>query len=315
MVCILALALPIVTGADFGDFSGSTDFGSGWDSGSSWGSSDWSFGSDWGSGNSSYGGYGSYGGGTYVAPVIISDSPSASGGEMISFLFTALFLFIVFIMLIRFFRKIHGPATSSVQGAQLTPQNALTDMAQYHELDPHFDQSALEEKLSNVYIQMQQCWQNKNLEPLRPYLSDAYYAQAQRQLKGLIDNGKTNHIDHPTVLSANCRGFFQQDGMDHIITLLRSRIIDYVVDDKTGNLISGSKTRELFMVYEMELVRKTGLKTVSASDTTTVNCPNCGAPLNINATAQCPYCGSIVTVEDHGWVITKIKGISQTSAQ
>ena len=40
-------------------------------------------------------------------------------------------------------------------------------------------------------------------------------------------------------------------------------------------------------------------------------CPNCGAPVEINASAKCPYCGSVITLEEHGFALNAIRAISQ----
>ena len=45
-----------------------------------------------------------------------------------------------------------------------------------------------------------------------------------------------------------------------------------------------------------------------------VNCPNCGAPVEINKTARCPYCGSNTTENDE-FVINTIKGVSQRTGK
>ena len=41
VLCILLMMLPAFAGADFGDFSGDSDYGGSWDSGSDWSSSSW----------------------------------------------------------------------------------------------------------------------------------------------------------------------------------------------------------------------------------------------------------------------------------
>ena len=314
-ICICLVMVPIVSIADFGDFSGGSDYGGGWDS--DWSSSSWDSGSSWSSWDNDWSSSSSYGygssGGTYYsgAPVVITNT-----GSVGSSVFSSLFFIIFVIMVIIIIRKMmkQNQSATTIQGESLTDKNTLTDMRYYTNLDPSFDQSAFEERWSNVYIQMQQCWQNKDISPLRPYFTDAYYAQAESQLRALTNSGKTNYVEHPTVLGVTSRGFYQRDGMDHIVILIRSRIIDYVVDDKTSEVVSGRKDKELFMVYEADVARETGMKTSETTGTHTINCPNCGAPLNINSTARCPYCDSIVTVDKHDWAITKIKGISQTTA-
>ncbi len=99
--------------------------------------------------------------------------------------------------------------------------------------------------------------------------------------------------------------------MDHIVCEVRSRIVDYTVDDETGALISGDKNREKFMTYEYDLCRKSGIRTSTETGLKSVVCPHCGAPLDINQTAKCPYCGSIITIENEDWAIDNIKGIAQ----
>lgn len=65
------------------------------------------------------------------------------------------------------------------------------------------------------------------------------------------------------------------------------------------------------MTYEYDLIRPSGKTSGAEGDTHITNCPNCGAPLNINRTAKCPYCDSILTVDHESFVINHIKGISQ----
>ena len=65
------------------------------------------------------------------------------------------------------------------------------------------------------------------------------------------------------------------------------------------------------MVYEWDLVRTTGTKTEKDKPMQTVNCPNCGAPVEINASAKCPYCGSVITLEENGFALNAIRAISQ----
>ena len=49
--------------------------------------------------------------------------------------------------------------------------------------------------------------------------------------------------------------------------------------------------------------------------TRTVHCPNCGAALSINHSAECPYCGSVVTCNEYGWTIAHIRGIAQKTVK
>ena len=297
--------------ADFGDFSGGSDYGgsdSSWSSSdSSWSSSD----SSWSSSDSSWGSSGSSGSSYYY----YSDSGSDSGGGF-SFFFFGVAVFVVIIAAIVFFMKNKFSSSGSVApGATRTDASKLTPVSQYTALDPGFDEAALEEKLSNLYVKLQNAWTAKDISPVRPYFTDAYYNQMERQCQRYVENHMTNHVDKIAVLGVSLQGYYQAGNMDHMIAEVRTRIVDYTVDDATGEVRSGSKTAEKFMVYEWDLVRKQGTITGKTDTVTVKNCPNCGAPVNINATARCPYCDTIITVDANDWAIVNIKGISQRTSK
>jgi predicted lipid-binding transport protein (Tim44 family) len=184
-------------------------------------------------------------------------------------------------------------------------------MAEYEQLDENFDKAELTSKLSNLYVQMQDCWQKKDISPIRPYCTDAFFTQMDNQIQRKKQQGQTNYIERIAVLSVELRGWCQEGGNDVLVARLNTRIVDYTLDDKTGKLISGSRDKEKFMVYEWDLVRTTGTKTEKDKPMQTVNCPNCGAPVEINASAKCPYCGSVITLEEHDFALNAIRAISQ----
>ena len=184
-------------------------------------------------------------------------------------------------------------------------------IAQLKELDPNFSEEAMKEKIGNLYIRMQDCWQNKKWDEMRTSMTDALFNQMGNQLDALIRNGQTNYIERIAVLGVDLTGFGQDEKNDIITAIVNTRIVDYTVSDETGAVVSGNKTAERFMTYEWTLVRTKGTKTVKAESNETAHCPNCGAPLDLNHTAKCEYCGAIITAAEYDWVISAIKGIAQ----
>lgn len=279
LLCIsLLLSLCAFAGADFGDFGGDGDYGGGGDGG------DWDF--DWGDS-----------GGTRV---IASDGTTTS----------TLIMFVILVALLVIFMS-RNKKKNNTAGPAPTDTSTLTPIAQYTALDPGFSASELEAKLSNLYVQMQQCWTAKDISSLRPYFSDTFYAQMERQLDAHKAAHRTNHIDDIEVQSVKLLGYRQQAGTDEIIAEVQAKIVDYTVEDATGGLVSGSTTAKKLMTYEYLLTRPTGKTTLSEDRTAVTVCPNCGAPVSISRTAECPFCGSIITVSNETFVINGIRGISQ----
>lgn len=331
LACVLCLCMTVtlipIAKADFGDFSGDTDYD--WGGGDyDWGGDDdydWDWGSDddddydWDWGNDDDDDYYSYSGSTGSSDVDLSgwnlwDYVSSS----LCCLIVAAIIFVPFIISALKKSKNNNPGNytnfdpSSAQSGYGQPNVAqnLQPISNYPNLDPGFSEEKLRSKASNLYVQMQQCWQNKDIEPLRPYFSDALYSQYELQLDTLRQKGYTNYIDRPAVMGVTIKGYYQTNGNDNIVLNVRARIIDYTVD-AGGNIVSGSNSREKFLVYEWVLTRPTGQITAEEGTMQTINCPNCGAPLNINQSARCEYCDSVITLKTHDFVINSIRGISQ----
>ena len=293
VLCILLMALPAFAGADFGDFSGDSDYGGSWDSGSDWSSSSWD--SDYSSGS------------------YYDDDSDVSGIDIgISLAVMAAIVVLGLIFDVSEKRK-KKKQQNKPQGAQRTPDSRLQPLGDLAVTDPSFDANAMQEKISNLYVQMQNCWTDKNIESLRPYFTDAFFTQMERQLNGLKSRGLTNHVDRIAVLGVNLRGFYKQGGDEHLIVELRTRIVDYTVQDSDKKLVSGDRNREKFMTYEWDMCRAEGSVTTKAGAMQSVSCPGCGAPLSINTTAKCPYCGRVVTLDEHDWALCAIKGIAQST--
>ena len=295
VLCFIISAFSLKGFADFGSYSGDSDYGS-----DSWSSSD----SGWSSSDSSYSSYNYYG-----------SSGSSSSDD---FFWDILVPLIVFILIFVFIIKRGGTKrmtdARTSQPVSTTARSKGRPISEYTSIDPGFDSAELAAKLSNVYVKLQNAWQDKNLEPIRPYLTDDFYGQMDRQLTAMKNHNQTNYIERIAVLSSEPVSFYQENDMDHIVAILKTRIIDYTLDDRTGALVSGSKTREKFMTYEYDLCRKSGVKTHTEKGLSSVVCPHCGAPLDINQTAKCPYCGSVVTIVNEDWAIKSIKGISQRTS-
>ena len=300
-VLLCSLTLGAYSLADAGNFSGGSDWGGG---GSSWGSSDWGSSSSWDSGSSWSSGS------TYDSGSGYSDSGSSGSlGCLGGNLFTVVVIVIVVIIVLRYMKSGQAGGGQNVySAAQEEPGLPLDTLKQK---DPNFNEQILLEKVGNQYIQMQDAWQDKQWEPMRAIMTDALYNQMARQLQTLIDAKQTNHVERIAVLETRIVRYAVEGDNDVLVVRVSTRITDYTTDDRTGAVISGSTTRELFMVYDWKLTRQKDKKTLAQPSVTQISCPNCGAPLDINHTGKCPYCGTVVTLSDHDWALSAIKGISQ----
>ncbi len=327
IIILITLLFAGVSHSDFGSFSGNSDYGSSSSSSSSSSSlgGGYSGGSDW---SDSYTpsrtrtkSRRAHEYNTGINPGVVAgvrgvanpslDEEDTEEFEGIAFM---LLVFFVFWLMIHINSKRKQKTGQTIINVQDTVR-ALRPMNEYLQLDPEFDEERVRTLMSNLYVQMQETWQKKDISPLRPYMTDKFFSQMDNQLEQFRKSGRTDYTERIAVLNTGLLGWRQSAGMDYITLRLNARIVSYVLDDRTGELISGDKSREKFMEYEIELCRKSGSITSPESDgVKSATCPHCGAPLKLNASAQCEYCGSVITAVNSDWAICGMRGISQRTA-
>lgn len=323
MLIAFSFVFAIPGHADFGDFGGDSDYGydgggydydSGNDYDYDYGNDDDDYDNDYDNGGFYFGGFGSgYDTGGSGGSTGGSSEFREEGNDTFAIIVGIILIAIIVFFVLKKAGIIGGKHNSGpiMPGAQRTDRSTLSPISDYTQLDPGFSDSEFKEKLANMYVQFQNAWQEKNMESLRPYLTDAFYAQCDRQLDNYRQNHQTNKIERISVLGVDLDGWKQENGLDIMIATVRTRIVDYVVDDNTGNIVRGSNTAEKFMTYEWTVERTSGQTTESIDGTKVQSCPHCGATININHTAVCEYCGSVLTSDTFNWAVSTIKGIMQ----
>lgn len=282
---LLSLLLCSFTEADFGGFSGDSDYG-----GSSYSSSS--------SSDSDYG-WSSNGDGGSVS----------TGGVAIA----AAFL-VLLVMMVTSNKK--SSSGTQPAGASPTPADQLRPISKLMESDPHFNESAMCERIADLYVRFQKAWQQKDLAPVRPYLSERFYAQTSRQLQAdYVAQQRTSYLENIAVLEVQIRGFRKNREQDELVAYLRTCFINYTRDDTTGTIVRGSTSQEIFMEYEWSLVREQGTLTLPGSSTPEANCTNCGATVDLSVSSKCVFCGTVLDTAKLDWVVAGIKGLSQRGRQ
>lgn len=261
------------------------DYGGG-GGGGDWGGGDWG-GSDWSSDDYDYGSGGSFG--FISVPVII--------------------IIIVIIIISKSKGKGSTPTVRSGQGSQganvFLPNRSDEIQNLIRKKDPNFAADDFVTFAKQVYIDIQMAWCGRDMTPVRPVLHQNLFNTTQRQVEEKKAQGIVYHYESIAINTAYLTSFVRDREFEYLTVYLNARMIDYQVDEKTGNIIRGDKTTRWDMRYKMKFVRSVGTLTKEkVSGTQGYNCPNCGAPLEITSSGECPYCGSVVTTGDYSWVLT-----------
>jgi hypothetical protein len=290
--------VPLCSRADFGDFSGDSDY--------SWDDDDYSYSWD-DDDDDDYGWYDNdYDHDRYSYNRNNNDYSHSSSPNLT---YKLLFIILYFVPMIVVFALLTNSKRSKAKKRQIPqqrPTQELFPMDAYRNIDPNFSEEEMKQKIEEMYIHFQHSWQAKDISDLRSSLTDAFYAQIDRQLDNYRTKHQTNCIEDIDVTAVELKGWRREGGNIAIIAHVSANIIDYVIDDISGDTVRGNSTDRKFMRYEWTLVCPETKKVLNMN-----YCPNCGAKLDVNFSGVCEYCGSHITAQGSDWAVSNIKGISQ----
>jgi hypothetical protein len=97
----------------------------------------------------------------------------------------------------------------------------------------------------------------------------------------------------------------KEDAFYNSITLrIWAQGYDYTLNSM-GEVLSGSKHNlRRWSEYWTFIRNRTAKPSVSRDP---LNCPNCGAPLHVNAVGICEFCGGKITSGEFDWVLSRIE--------
>lgn len=150
----------------------------------------------------------------------------------------------------------------------------------------------------------------QRLEQDKTFEKEELFRQHELQLQEYINTRRINYIENINISDAYLHLYRRDNQYEYLTVYMSTRIIDYIVDERTGNVIKGSKDRYCYIDYLMTYMRKKGVKTDVNTGTKANVCPHCGAPLDsISSAGQCNYCGCIVTSGEFNWVLAEMDAL------
>lgn len=194
-----------------------------------------------------------------------------------------------------------NPNARNLYGEAVTDEDSI--IAAIRKDDPDFSAADFKAYVEDCYLRLTEAWESRDWAIARNFESDTLFNVHRGQLEEYIEQKKTNHMDGQCVLSKVLTGYRSDGKTDSVIVRLNATVIDYVTDDETGAILSGSKTQRMNRFYRLEFIRSTGTKTAKDHGLTSHECPSCGAPLNLNASGRCEYCQNVITSGDFTWVL------------
>ena len=208
--------------------------------------------------------------------------------------------------------KSAGSNASSVPAAGVDLAAVQSGLAALQTRDQNFNQQVFLDRAQQTFFVLQNAWMARNLAPARVYLSDGIYNRWQLQIEQMLAMHKRNVLEDLAINGCTIARVAGDPNFDSITVRIDAWAADYEVNDQ-NQMVSGDKKAAPFTEY-WTFIRSRAAQTWVGETAQITQCPNCGAPVQLNESGVCAYCKAVVTSGQFGWVLDNITQADQWSA-
>ncbi len=108
--------------------------------------------------------------------------------------------------------------------------------------DPYFEEAKFQDWCMDAFFKIQGGWANRDMATVRNLLAEEMYRLLQGDADQLKAAKKINRLENIAVRSVDITEAWQESGQDFITVRVYANLLDYTVDEASGQVLEGSKT-------------------------------------------------------------------------
>jgi len=115
-------------------------------------------------------------------------------------------------------------------------------LANIRQFDPSFDEAKFQDMAMDLFFKTQGAWANRDMAPVRNLFTEEMYRILQDDVEKMKAEKKINRLENIAVRSVDITEAWQESGTDFITARIYANLLDYHVDETSGQVVEGSKT-------------------------------------------------------------------------
>jgi len=203
--------------------------------------------------------------------------------------------------------------TNAYQGSVIRRGSAIIDQQQINSTldlirrhDPAFDESAFGQRVAAAFLKIQQAWMDQNLQSVRPFISDGVSERFSLQFAEQKELGYRDVMENVAVQQVRIVDVRSAGVFDEVSVRLSASAADFRVSRADNKPLGGSRSVEPFVEIWSFLRRRGAVTDLSKTGLIEGTCPNCGAPIEMNESANCVQCKALLRSGEYDWVLSEI---------
>ena len=128
------------------------------------------------------------------------------------------------------------------------------------QMDSSFDEKKFQDLCMDHFFKIQGAWANRDMSGVKSLLTEEMLRIIQDDAEKLKSERKINKLENIAVRSVDIVEAWQESGRDYITVKFYANLLDYTVDESTGQVVSGSKTEPVKFEEYWTFTRPVGNK-------------------------------------------------------
>jgi hypothetical protein len=170
--------------------------------------------------------------------------------------------------------------------------------------NPDFSWGAFQGRARLIFNELQAAWSTLDWDRARPHETDNLFQMHQYWIDAYRRQHLHNKLDQCSITAMQPVKIKEDKFYNAITMRIGAQGYDYTAD-ASGRVVAGSTTQLRRWSEYWTFIRNRGAK--PAASRADLNCPNCGAPLKVNAAGICEFCGGKITSGEFDWVLSRIE--------
>ncbi len=130
-------------------------------------------------------------------------------------------------------------------------------LAEIQQTDSAFDRNYFVEIASDVFFQVQAGWMRRELDSFKHLLGDLMIGEYATHLEEMRQAGHINKLESVAIRKVDVINAGSDGQEDFVTVLFTANLLDYTIDEQSGDLVAGSSTTPVKFAEEWTWARKT----------------------------------------------------------
>ena len=147
---------------------------------------------------------------------------------------------------------------AQAQPVEIGPSDLDRGIANIRQMDAGFDPARLSDIASDIFFKVQAGWMNRDMREAAAVVTPEMSDILQKDCDRLRGQGRVNRLENIAVRSVDVTEAWQESGQDFVTVHFLANLLDYTVDERSGQVVEGNRSEPVKFEEFWTFVRPVG---------------------------------------------------------